>query len=315
MSHVDEVLLYPFEDVWKNMDIIQVCEVSYFVLYEVFFYCFQYTVWADEHGSKNRNHIPISCGIHAVVCIMEIQYFNLVLMLKRRFFAINSHFDSVVASHRTLNRLYESGMISRTRSAGKIVPGRHFKIDVPNKQNCAVSATKSYSTGEWQQVLYKLRCVNDILNDAVASISSAYGLQILLSMTMCFMSVTTCLYFAIGFATKLREDEGNESKHRSALAFSLIWAAVGIFRTAVITSSCHAVSCEAGRTPVLLQKLLLEPSVGPDAVKELQLFLQQSRVSTVRITAWDFFTLGHTTMCSFIGAIVTYLVILLQFHN
>jgi hypothetical protein len=246
---------------------------------------------------------------------MEIQYFNLVLMLKRRFSVLNSHFDSVAALQRTLNRLYESGMISRPRTSGEIVPIRHVETDVPNKQNHATSAAKSYSTREWQQNLYKLRCVNDVLSDAVASVSSAYGLQILLSLSMSFMSVTTCLYFAIVFATKLRQDEGNVVKHQCALVFSLIWAAVGIFRVFVISSSCHAVSREAGRTPVLLRKLLLEPSVCPETETEIQMFLQQSRIGSVKFTAWDFFTLGHTTMCSFIGAIVTYLVILLQFHG
>lgn len=311
ISHVDEVLVYQSDDVWRNRDILQASQVSYFVLYQVFFYCFQYTVWANEHGSKNRNHIPILCVIHAVVCVMEIQYFNLVLMLKLRFSALNSHFASVPASHRTSNRIYESEMNTRTRNADKSIRERQFTVGAPNKQNYALN----YSTRERQQNLYKLRCVNDILNDSVAAVSSAYGLQILLAMTMNFMSVTTCLYFGIGFATKLRENEDSEGKHQSALVFSLIWAAVGMFRIFVITSSCNAVSAEASRTSVLLQKLLLEPSVYPDTASEIQLFLQQIRISPVKFTAWDFFTIGHTTVCSFTGAIVMYLVILLQFHG
>jgi hypothetical protein len=242
---------------------------------------------------------------------MEIQYFNLVLMLKLRFSALNSHFASVPASHRTSNRIYESEMNTRTRNADKSIRERQFTVGAPNKQNYALN----YSTRERQQNLYKLRCVNDILNDSVAAVSSAYGLQILLAMTMNFMSVTTCLYFGIGFATKLRENEDSEGKHQSALVFSLIWAAVGMFRIFVITSSCNAVSAEASRTSVLLQKLLLEPSVYPDTASEIQLFLQQIRISPVKFTAWDFFTIGHTTVCSFTGAIVMYLVILLQFHG
>jgi hypothetical protein len=306
ISHVDEIIPCPFENAWKSAVILQASEVSYFVLYEVIFCCFQYTVWANEHRSKNPNHIPISCGIHAVICIAEIQFFNLVSMLERRFSALNSHFGSVVAPRRTLNRLYEGGLTFRTRTATEIVPGRHFEIDV---------AAKSHSTREWQQDLYKLRCVNDVLSDAVTSVSSGYGLQILLSLSIIFMSVTTSLYFAIGFAAKLREDEGNAGQHQRALVFSLTWAAVGIFRTFAISSSCRSVSAEAARTSVLLQKLLLEPSVSPEAATEIQLFLQQSRIGAVKFTAWDFFTLGHTTMFSFIGATVTYLVILLQFHG
>jgi hypothetical protein len=246
---------------------------------------------------------------------MEIQYFNLVLMLKRRLSVLNSHFDSVPASHRTLNRIYESGISSRTRAADNTVRERQFKIDAQNEQDYAIFAVRNYSTREWQQKLFKLRCVNDILSDVVTSINSTYGLQILLSMTMNFMSVTTCLYFGIGFAIKLREDEESGGKHQSALVLSLIWAAVGMFRIFSITSACNAVSGEAGSTSVLLQKLLLQPSLYPDTATEIQLFLQQIRIRPVKFTAWDFFTLGHTALCSFIGAVVTYLVILLQFHN
>jgi ABC-type sugar transport system permease subunit len=311
--HVDEGLMYPSEDVWKNTNILQASEFIYFVFYEVFFYCFQYTVWANEHGSKNRYHIPISCVIHAVICVMEMQFFNLAVILKRLFSVLNSRIYSVPASHRITGKTHDSGIISRTPAANNKIRELQFKISIENKQGDAISV-RNYSTKECQQQLYKLRCVKDILSDVVSS-NSTYGPQILLSLTMTFMSVTTCLYFGIGFAIKLQEDEGGQGKHKYALILCLIWAAVGIFRTVVITSSCNAASGEADRASVLLQKLLLEPSLHPDTVTEIQLFLQQVRDRPVRFTASDFFTLGHSTLCSFTAAVATYLVILLQFHS
>ncbi|XP_021914541.1 gustatory receptor 68a-like [Zootermopsis nevadensis] len=174
---------------------------------------------------------------------------------------------------------------------------------------------RNNSSAEFQQQLHKLRCLNDILSDVVSSVNSAYGLQILLSTAMNFMSVTTSLYFGIGFAKRLQEDEGFQVKHTFALILSLIWAAVGIFRIVMMSSSCNAASGEASQTSVLLHKLLLKSSLHPDTVTEIQLFLQQVRNRPVKFTASEFFTLGHSTLCSFTAAVATYLVILLQFHS
>jgi hypothetical protein len=81
ISRMDESLLYPCEEAWKNTNIFQASQIIYFVNYEVFFCFFMYKVWAKEQGSTTHNHIPISCVIHAVICVTEMQYFNLVLML------------------------------------------------------------------------------------------------------------------------------------------------------------------------------------------------------------------------------------------
>jgi hypothetical protein len=101
ISCVGESFLYTCEEAWKNTEMFQASQFIDFVIYKVFFYLFQYNVWAKEHGNKNRNHIPISCVIHAVICVADIQYFNSVLMLKLRFFILNSRFDSSPLGHRT----------------------------------------------------------------------------------------------------------------------------------------------------------------------------------------------------------------------
>jgi hypothetical protein len=315
ISRVDESLLYHCEEAWKNMELFQASQFIYFVVYGVFFYFFQYNVWAKEHGSKNRNHIPITCVIHAVICVTEIQYFNLVLMLKRRFSILNSRFESFPLTHRTASRTQSWGVYFSKASAGQHIQERQLKFGALNEKDYAIRTAGNYSTREWQQQLHRQRCVIDILGDVVSSVNSRYGLQILLSMTMTFISVNTCLFFGITFAVNSQKDTSSEGKHLSALTFSLIWASVGIFKTYMITSICNAVGVEAERTAVLLQKLLLEPSLHPDIVKEIQLFLQQVRIRPVRFTASNFFTIDHSTLCSFTGAVVKYLVILLQFHT
>ena len=232
ISRVGEILLYPCEEAWKNTEIFQASQFIYFVVYGVLFYFFQYNVLVREHGSKDRNHIPITCVIHAVIFVTEIQYFNLVLMLKRRFSILNSRFDSSPLRHRTASRTQSWGVSFSKASGSQHIQERQLKFGALNEKDYAICATGNYSTREWQQQLHTQRCVSDILGDVVSSMNSRYGLQILLSMTLTFISVTTCLFFGITFAVNSQKDTISEGKHLSALTFSLIWACVGIFKPA-----------------------------------------------------------------------------------
>ena len=146
-------------------------------------------------------------------------------------------------------------------SAGQHIQERQLKIGAPNEVDYAIRAAGNCTTRERQQQLHRQRCVSDILGDVVSSVKSMYGLQILLSMTMTFMSVTTCLFFGITFAVKSQKETSSEGKHLSALKLSLICASVGIFRTCAITSTCNAVAVDAQRTAVLFLKLRLERSL------------------------------------------------------
>jgi hypothetical protein len=79
-----------------------------------------------------------------------------------------------------------------------------------------------------------------------------------------------------------------------------------------ISASCSANSEEANRSVTLLQKLLLLPELHPATAAEIQLFLQQMRDRKPNFTAWDIFTINYSLLGSTVGAIATYLVILVQ---
>jgi hypothetical protein len=58
--------------------------------------------------------------------------------------------------------------------------------------------------------------------------------------------------------------------------------------------------------------MLLQPELHPAAAAESRLFLQQVKDRTPKFTAWDFFVINYSLLGSTVGAIVTYLVILVQ---
>ncbi|KAJ9580474.1 hypothetical protein L9F63_024347 [Diploptera punctata] len=66
---------------------------------------------------------------------------------------------------------------------------------------------------------------------------------------------------------------------------------------------------------MLEAKLMLLREIHPDTKAEINLFLQQVNFRKVRFTAWDFFTIKYSILGSVIGAVITYIVIIVQFQK
>jgi hypothetical protein len=92
----------------------------------------------------------------------------------------------------------------------------------------------------------------------------------------------------------------------------IIWALFQFLLLFWIAASCSADGQEANRSVILLQKLLLQPELHPTTAAEIQLFLQQVRDRKPNFTAWDVFTINYSLLGSTVGAVATYLVILVQ---
>jgi hypothetical protein len=124
-----------------------------------------------------------------------------------------------------------------------------------------------------------------------------------------FIEITTNLSYSIialnvNFLT-------NEELHLKVVS-PIIWALLLFLQLFWVTATCSATSEEANRTVTLLQKLLLQPELHPATAAEIQLFLHQVRDRKLKFTAWDLFTINYGLLGSTVGAIVTYLVILVQ---
>jgi hypothetical protein len=95
----------------------------------------------------------------------------------------------------------------------------------------------------------------------------------------------------------------------------VIWSVMEFLKLFWIAATCSAACGEANRSVTLIKKLLLQPELHPGSVAEIQLFLQQVRDHTPKFTAWNFFTINYSFLGSTVGAIVTYLVILVQMQG
>nr|CAD7576560.1 unnamed protein product [Timema californicum] len=70
---------------------------------------------------------------------------------------------------------------------------------------------------------------------------------------------------------------------------------------------------KANKTGSLVSSVRLHVR-SPELDEEIELFLLQLLHRKVKFTAYDFFPLDFTLVYSFVGAVTTYLVILIQFQ-
>jgi hypothetical protein len=128
-----------------------------------------------------------------------------------------------------------------------------------------------------------------------------------------FIELTTNLSFSIiALNVNVFNKEEIYLKIYLKVMSPIIWAILQFLQMFWITANCSATSEEANRTVTLLQKLLLLSELHPATAAEIQLFLHQVRDRKPKFTAWDFFSINYGLLGSTVGAIVTYLVILVQ---
>ncbi|KAJ9599233.1 hypothetical protein L9F63_010317 [Diploptera punctata] len=218
-----------------------------------------------------------------IICIL-ITYYPLIfmsdilLMVGRRFKTINSQLAS--RSHGTV--ILDLGIytirISKNARMGK----------------------KNVSVDKYLMNLHNSLC------ETAEFANSFFKLRALLSITCCLLSVVCYCHFCFDHLFIAGHKLGIYSL---ADRFNFDICA-RLFPFIKMLSSCTVV---ANRTAVLVHKLL-NVVKDPEIREELQLFSLQLLHRKVQFTACGFFPLDFTLLYSIIGAVTTYLVILIQFQ-
>ena len=288
-----------------------------------------FVIYAADFLVMNSNfNIRLLCGLSFYACcfiriVTIMQFANLVSLLKQKFKILNSYLGSAEnpAQYTPDNNLWEILLQTlhfrnednwkddalQIEAFYQALNRRYYsKITVQDSAN--ISNQNSWLQTEKLR-FRALRIIWDVLCDISSSVNSMYGLQILLCIVSAFIEITTNLSYSI---ISLKENVFAKEELYLKVVTPIMWALVQFLLLFWMASSCSAASGEANRSVTLLQKLLLLPELHPATAAEIQLFLQQVRDRKPNFTAWDFFTINYGLLVSTVGAITTYLVILVQ---
>jgi hypothetical protein len=79
-----------------------------------------------------------------------------------------------------------------------------------------------------------------------------------------------------------------------------------------LASTCHTAGSENDVSKFLVQKLLLDNTLQPKDTEELKMLALQLNSITTEYSAYGFFTLNLSFLCSVIGVIISYIMIIVQ---
>ncbi|KAK3909117.1 Putative gustatory receptor 28b [Frankliniella fusca] len=205
-------------------------------------------------------------------------------------FFVNSQFtDAALLLHTELAVLNNS----LTAALEPPRPGSTAAVDLS-----WIRATSKDRVGE---VVAKARVVHRELRHSACVLDDAFGFQSLLFVAITFVQSTLALYLVL--------IEGS---------MAITWmtgALLHLVQLCVQLTACQRIKDESTRTARVVHRALLRADLSDAAHAELEGFSAQLVSAEVSFSAWGFFSLDYCLLQSFVGTVLAYTVIMLQFRG
>ena len=154
-----------------------------------------------------------------------------------------------------------------------------------------------------------------MLFDTALLVNSTYEVQILFSLLSTFVGITIRSYFGLcGLYGYGNANTTGISVSRVVLSHTL-WCLLHTAKLLCITIPSHSANNKMAHTSTVLRKLLLAFHADPGTMSELERFSQHVALRKFKFTLFGFLSLDLSLLVSMMGAVVTYLVILMQFKT
>jgi hypothetical protein len=241
----------------------------------------------------------ITCNI-----VMTLQFGNLTRALKNRYKCITEDLEH------TYN-VKNSAMVTSVEAQNHTSPS-----DSPSsyifhyKELPLYSITRSVSLSALSES-YKiglLRLVYVELYECVMLLNSYFGIPILFEILLVMVTSVSALYAGFYFA---RLHDGDVKS--CILGYYLIFFGILFLITfAWLIICCHAVSDEVNKSVIYIQKIAACLNVKYETTLQLEKLSSQLNIMKVSFSACGFISLSLPTLCTMIGGILTYILVVVQ---
>jgi hypothetical protein len=236
------------------------------------------------------------CHMYADILIewiVVIQFMNLVILLKNRFSLLNTS-------------LSNSSCIFETENA---MQGFHL----PLYQTTRTRNFKEMKSQLTRKEVLVFNNTHDILVDAVLLVKSTYEVQILLSLLSTFVGITIHSYFFLCGIYGYSAGNSKGTSVSSLLVSHTLWCSLHIAKLLCVTVPCHSANNNMAHTSTVLRKLLFAFHTDPATMSELERFSHHVALRKFKFTVFGFLSLDLSLLVSMMGAVASYLVIIMQF--
>ncbi|KAJ9599871.1 hypothetical protein L9F63_009818 [Diploptera punctata] len=320
MILLDDLLRISHDIYFKDMKFIK-RQMNWLMILYIILIIFEIITFKNEFMSLVYCiTLDIPIFVHYLIFI---QFINLIYLIQGRLKQLNEYILSPNITNINSRRLLYShlGIINSTATNHNYLlcdETESQSLGKINKYNVKFSEiVPTHFENSIKQKLHfqMLRVIQEGLCEISHSINDIYGFQILLiTITVC-TEIPSNLYYSILRMSSEYYKSTMKIVQIMKIILPIIWALFYFMILFLITCTCKFTSDESNRTAVLLQKLLLIPELHPGIRSEIKLFLGQASNRRIKFTAWDIFTMNLKFLGSVVGAIITLLVILVQFHK
>ena len=247
--------------------------------------------WYSRHGAITLwySHQYVDALIEWIVVI---QFVNMVVLLKDRFSLLNTRLSNLSGIFE--NEISKDGFYLPSLETARV----------------GVKEMKSELTGK---EILTFNNIHDILFDTVLLVKSTYEVQIFLSLLSAFAGITIWLYYGLCFLYGYYGAENTAVSNTRILLLAIIRPLLHMTKLVCVTVSCHSANNNMAHTSTVLRKLLLAFHTDQATMSELERFSYHVALRKFKFKVFGFLSLDLSLLVSMMGAVATYLVILMQF--
>ena len=258
-----------------------------------------------------------------VTCIVnDLQYLNLLVVLRCRLVAINERLRMIYIidyctcaefkiSKEILNR--RSRHLSGTPSRPAVGNQGIFTVqsfEKPMGFECYIGDSRTAIAG----VILRIRQTYNALCEVCFLINSAHGCTVAVNWLVATLSLSLHLYYVAvslvfpSMSTKLLSST-------TIIVLLILWSIFILVRMFVIALSCQWVSDEYRKFVSNVHQLLLEYSTEEDVYTQLISFTDQLVNNKIEFTACGIFNMDLSVLCTVVGLVIQYLILLCQMRD
>jgi hypothetical protein len=248
---------------------------------------FYYIYSNTQEACFTTGILTLECVVNYFNSMAVMRYCNLVRVLQVRYKHINKYLSSYVNVSRKINCATNDNRLQGY--------GRGLREE--NIITLLVSSRNSRSINLIQ--FRSLRIIFSEVNHIIRLINEDCGMSVLAATIWMLVSIVLVVFFT------LLDPEYGAYTGIGYLVFSF-----GLLTK--LASSCHTAGSENNISKFLVQKLLLDDTLHPKDIEELKMLSFQLNSTTAEYSAYGFFVLNLPFLCSVIGVIISYIMIIVQ---
>ncbi|PNF33534.1 hypothetical protein B7P43_G17410 [Cryptotermes secundus] len=258
---------------------------------------------------------------HVTWQINDLQYLNLVMILKHRLKAMNEKFISVSIMDYFSNgdlKIPTKPIIRYSNRVSEItsnhVTGARIAFTPRSFETVMAPEISSRNKFGFASVILTFREHYSSVYEICCLVNSVNGCTLLLSWLLFIVSVSINLYHvAVLFMFPSASDNTPHSTIKN-ITF-ILWNVLTLMRIFVVALSCQWASDECQRCMNSVQEMLLEHCTEEDALTQLESFSVQLVNNKIEFTVCGTFPMNLSVLCTVAGLVIQYLILLFQMRE